>query len=354
MATPPKVIEWLLEEDNPPVRYLTLTRLLGRPDAASEVRRAKARLMDYGVTQQILKRAPEYLGDDHERACRKYNGKYWQLIFLGQFLADGRDHRIADGVRTTIARRDWVAPYGGQCLTANLLAAFMKLGYGDEPVVRDETDALAVRIVADHGLRCSAMAYSLLSRCSMAQPKILLCFAQVPPGDRSEAVRAAIDLLVRNLLDHEVFVYVPGRFKEWQDVLASLPKKADLPKGKTVLRCVEEKREQFLKKGGSGEPRAKAGWQKFGFPLHYNSDVLEAMYALASLGVPMTPKLARPLDLIRQKMSRDGTWILENSLNGKMLADVEVAGKPSKWLTYFGCFVLAHFSGSARQQPAQN
>ncbi len=344
MSTPPQVIDWLLEEDNPPVRYLTLTRLLGRSLASAEVRRTKARLMDYGPTQQILKRAADFWRDDQKRAYWKYTGKYWQLIFLGQFLADGRDRRLADGIKDTIARRDWIPPYGGQCLTANLLAAFTRLGHGDDPIVRDETEALARRIIDDGGVRCSAMAYSLLSRCYMAQPKLLLCFAQIPPKDRSAAVRNAIELLVRNLLDHHVLVYVPGRLKEWQDILARQPKKADLPEGKTVLRWVGEQRELFLKERGLGQPRAKPGWHKFGFPLHYNSDTLEAMYALASLDVPMTAGLETPLEAIRQKMSAAGTWVLETSLNGKMLAEVEVKGKPSKWLTYFGCFVLAHFA----------
>ncbi len=344
MIAAPKVINWLLEEDNPPVRYLTLTRLLGQSSASPEVRRAKARLMDYEITKQILRHASDFWADDQERAYWKYTGKYWQLIFLGQFLADGRDPRVADGVKATIAQRDWVTPSGGQCLTSNLLAAFMRLGYVDDPVVRDEIEALALRIIADGGLRCKAMAYSLLPQCYMAQPKILLCFAEVPPKERSAAIRRAINLVVKNLLDHEVLVYVPGRLREWQDILARQPKKGDLPKGKTVLRWVEEQRGQFLKKRGLGEPRAKSGWHRFGFPLHYNSDALEALYALASLGVPMTSKLEKPLDVVRKKMSAEGIWILENSLNGKMWVDVEAIGQPSKWLTFFGHFVLAHFT----------
>ncbi len=344
MTISPKVIEWLLAEDNPPVHYLTLTRLLEQPSGSDEVRRTKARLMDYEPTQRILKRAKGFLDDDHDRAYRKYTGKYWQLIFLGQFLADGTDRRIAAMVKSTIASHDWVMPFGGQCLTANLLAAFMRLGYAYDQVVRQETEALAERIVGDGGLRCGAMAYSLLPRCYMAQPKILLCFAQLPAKDRSRAVRAAVDLLVRNLLDHKVLVYVPGNFRGWQDVLARQPKKSDLPKGHTVLRWVEEQRRQFLLQRGLGEPRAKPGWHRFGFPLHYNSDTLEAMYALASVGTPMAPELEKPLEVVRQKMNPEGMWLLENSLNGKMLADVETTGKPSKWLTYFGSFVLNHFT----------
>ena len=55
-----EILNWLLEEDNPPVRLLTLTRLLGRPDTDPEVQDARAHLMDYSVTQGILAHADEF------------------------------------------------------------------------------------------------------------------------------------------------------------------------------------------------------------------------------------------------------------------------------------------------------
>lgn len=344
MRIPDKVVEWLLGGDNPPVRYLTLVNLLGKSPRSREVREARSRGMDYSVTREILRRAREFASEDDDRAYWKYTGKYWQVIFLGQFLADGKDHRIAGIVNGLLEKRGWISKSGGQCLTANILAALMRLGFGDHPVVREESEALAARILADGGIRCHAMDYSLLSRCHMAQPKLLHCFAQIPVGERSKAVRAAIDLLVANLVANEVFVYVPGRQKEWQEALEKAPKAADLPEGKTAKAWVREKREAFLAKGGLGARRPKPGWLRFGFPLHYNSDVLEAMVALALLGIPMQSGLEKPLRAIEEKRTPEGTWILENTLNGKMLADVEEKGKPSKWLTYFGHFVLDRFA----------
>jgi len=47
------------------------------------------------------------------------------------------------------------------------------------------------------------------------------------------------------------------------------------------------------------------------------------MHALAKAGSPMNKKLQDPLDNIIQKMTKDGKWILENSLKGKMWEDVE-------------------------------
>ncbi len=343
MQTPDQIVDWLLEDDNPPVCYLTLTNLLGKSARTSAVRQAKARLREYSVTQGILRHAKKFWKDDHRKAYWKYTGKYWQLIFLGHFLADGKDPRIAEGVDDILKRRQWVTKTGGHCLTANILAALRRLGYGAHPVVTEETEALAARVLEDKGIKCTAMDYSLLSRCYMAQPKLLLCFAQVDPKRRSPAVSSAVKLLVNNLLQNDVYVYVPGNRKAWEELLKQQPKRSAVPKGQTVKGWVGRQREQFLATKGLGKRQPKPGWLKFGFPLHYNSDVLEAMYALAALQTPMQPRLTKPLRAVKDKMAADGTWTLENSLNGKMLVDVERKGKPSKWLTYFAWYVLTHF-----------
>ena len=48
----------------------------------------------------------------------------------------------------------------------------------------------------------------------------------------------------------------------------------------------------------------------------------------------------KPLQLIRDKRTADGVWLLDNSYNGKMWADVEVKGQPSKWVTLRAARVL--------------
>ena len=337
-------IEWLLEADNPPVRYLVLRHLLGRREDDPEVLRASACLMDYHVTKGILAHAERIWGQPEGRAYTKYTGKYWQLIFLGHFLADGNDPRIRDGVEQILDGRGWIDHRGLQCLTANVLAALIRIGYAGHPVVMEHVNTLARRVERDRGAECAALSYSLLTRCHMAATKLLLCFLLVPPAARTTTVNAAIDVLVDTLLAHAVYRYVPSRRKEWQQVLSQSPKRADLPPGQTVLSWVGSQKQRFLREDGSGSRTAKQGWIKFGFPLHYNSDILESMYALAAAGVTMTPQLAEPLDIVKQKMTPHGNWIMENSLNGKMWVDVEQKGKPSKWLTYFGLRVTDHFA----------
>jgi hypothetical protein len=341
----PDVTDWLLQEDNPPVRYLALTRLLGAGPGSAEVRETGARLMEYGPTKRILSEADEFLGHDDEASYAKYTGLYWQAIFLGWFLADRKDDRVARLCDRLVERRSWVRAMGLHCLTSNLLAALTRMGYGDHPVVREEREALAARILRQEGLDCRAMDYSLLPRCFMAQPKALLCFAEVPPKKRPRSVRAAVDLLARRIVETEVFVYLPEHRKQWADVLARKPAKGDTAPGGTVGAWVAERKKEFLAKVGPGRREPKPGWLRLGFPLNYNSDVLEALYALTLAGAPADARLSRALDVVRSKRTPDGRWVMENSLNGKMRADVEAKGKPSKWLTFFALTVLRHFGG---------
>jgi hypothetical protein len=344
-TTPESALKWLLEEDNQPVRYLTLTHLLDRPPSDPEVKKAEAACRAYAPTRTILSQYSEYRDDDRNAAYRKYSGRYWQIIFLGQFRADNKDARVRELAERLIESGDWrLIPHGGQCLTANLLSALSLLGYGDHPAVKEATIGLAERIVKDKGIDCEVMEYSLLTRCYMAQPKLLLCFGSNSSVRDHPSVSTAVDLIAKNMTAHCINVYVPGNKDKWLKVLAKKPDKAKL-KGMTVRSWMRDQKKKFLSDTGPGEPKAKPGWLKFGFPLHYNSDLLEALYAIALCGAPARKKPDAPLDILRSKMGGDGRLIMENSLNGKMRADVESVGKPSKWLTYRAWYTLRHFEG---------
>jgi len=86
--------------------------------------------------------------------------------------------------------------------------------------------------------------------------------------------------------------------------------------------------------------RVSSTWFKFGFPLSYWSDVLEVTAVLVDLGYGHDPRLTPALRLILGKQDERGRWSLENALNGKMWADVEQKGRPSKWVTLRALRVL--------------
>ncbi len=87
--------DWLLEESNPSVRYLTLTTILDRKESHPEVKRAKADIMRTGIVPRILDRQKHGSWNTPGRFYRdKYKGTAWQLILLAALEADGGDRRI--------------------------------------------------------------------------------------------------------------------------------------------------------------------------------------------------------------------------------------------------------------------
>ena len=338
-----RVLSWLLQEDNPPVRLLTLTRILKHPETDAEVQSTKARLMDYSVTRGILEYSDE-IWQSGPRSFWSYKGKHWNTVYLGHFLADGHDQRIAEGVQELLKQRR--SPDRFCCMTACMLRAFRRLGYGDHPSVIESTEVLAQRFLDNEGIVCPGMNNSLLGRCYVALPKLLLCFGEVPPGQRSPAIREVIARITRTIVDNQVYIYRPGNRKAWDALRPRSRKHSDYPEGETPESYRDKAKARFLAEHGVGEPEPNKSWTRFGFPLNYNSDVPEAMYALANVDTPMSPALEKPLQVIRDKRGTDGLWRLDKSLNGQMWADVEVKGQPSKWITYFAMVVVDHFSAS--------
>ena len=104
----------------------------------------------------------------------------------------------------------------------------------------------------------------------------------------------------------------------------------------------EAVRERFLAEHSPLVYGDKSGWLRFGYPLSYNSDALEALVALAAVRETRRPEYEPALEAVAAA-AENGRWAMRNTLNGKMWADVETKGRPSKWLTLRALQVLDHF-----------
>ncbi|NLZ14540.1 MAG: nitrogen fixation protein NifH, partial [Thermotogaceae bacterium] len=81
---------WLLEEENPSVRYFTLKDIQDKPGPDPEVQQAKRDIMQFGIVPNILhkQREPEYLKTYPKFYTNKYKGLVWQLIVLAEMGAE--------------------------------------------------------------------------------------------------------------------------------------------------------------------------------------------------------------------------------------------------------------------------
>jgi len=342
---PAETREWLAGDDNPAVAVLVRRHLFGEPDSA-ELTGLWARRNDHAPVSRILGlMQPDGSWAPPARDYQKYAGSLWQVHFLGELYASGDDERVQAAARYAFSRQlpdgSWSAtnmrPAGSiTCLTANVGRALARMGWAQDGRV---VAALAYCANLYRELGCvdcrSGREYQLNGYCHMLTPKVLLFLGEVPRELWPDGAEELRDACIAALRDKEVFRCLPEESREFQDAIWSVP-----ASGRRAVR------ERFLAKHPRLHHKEKPGWLRFGFPLSYNSDALEALLALAGAGEPRRAEYEPALDLVASAADAQMRWPLRTTFNGKMLADVEEKGWPSKWLTWRALRVLEAFSRS--------
>jgi len=342
MDIPAETLDWLLQPDNPAVAVLTRRTLLHEPDDDATAA-LWARRNEYAPVAAIL-------GAQHEdgswdvpgRDYQKYGGSLWQIVFLGELWANGDDERVQRGADYAFSRQKpdggWSAnpkaSYDMPCLTANVGRGLARMGWA-----HDERVVSGLAYIADTYQRlgylgCSDMSpMSLNGYCHMLAPKVLLFLGEVPHELWPEGAEELKEACVDALRDKQVFRSLPAEFKEFQAEVWPAP-----------ARERPAARERFLAEHQPLHYGDKPGWLRFGFPLSYNSDVLEALVSLVAVGETRRAEYEPAIEAVRDTADNAMRWTMRNSFNGKMLADVEKKGQPSRWLTLRALQVLDHFS----------
>jgi len=326
-------LSWLLEPDaaNPGVRFFALTDLLDRPCTDPEVQAAQAAVMESGPAPAILNaQNPDgWWCKPGAGYGPKYRSTVWSVTFLAMLGADGGDPRVRAGCAYVLDHSRAPAPYGGfsaggpsgmiQCLEGNLAAALLDLGWLGDPRLDEAIDWLARSITGEGiapaaeakaapryyrsgnsapGFVCAAQNHL---PCAWGAVKAMLALGKIPAAKRTAAVQKAIAAGVDFLLSRD-------------------PATADYPMWVST--------------------KPSESWFRFGYPLAYVTDVLQNLEVLTALGYGGDPRLRRAADLVLSKRQKDGRWLMKYTYNGKMWADIETPGQPSKWVTLRALRVL--------------
>jgi hypothetical protein len=349
LDVPRTTFDWLTAEDNPAVAVMT-RRLFGEPPSP-ELDALWARRNEYEpVTHVLAAMRDDGSWAEQSQNYRKYTGSLWQIHFLGELHASGDDERVKraadhafsqqldDGSFSMLRKQP---SRSVQCLTANVARALARLGYArDERIVA--ALGYVVAMARERGVSVCAIGlgdYSLNGYCHMLAPKLLLFLAEVPKELWPDGAAELRDGLVARLREKSVYRCLPDGAREFGEAVFNLK-----PAEAAAFR------ERYLAEHAPLTYGPKPGWLRFGYPLSYNSDVLEALCSLAAVGEPMRDEYAEALAVVRDAADTDMRWTLRNSFNGKMLADVEKKGQPSKWLTLRALEVLQHFGETATSE----
>jgi hypothetical protein len=81
-------------------------------------------------------------------------------------------------------------------------------------------------------------------------------------------------------------------------------------------------------------------WLKLSFPWFYGYNILRGLDVLTKLGYVNDERLSDAIEVLLQKRQSSGAWILESAPTRRMHVNIEVKGKPSKWITLMALRVL--------------
>ena len=320
-------IDWLLEDDNPSVKYYTLIDLLGKPVNEKDVLTAKEQIMKTGVVPKILEKQESdgYWGIPEKFYRDKYKGTVWTLMVLAELFADGNDKRIKNscefilnysqdklsgGFSYDITKKGGGLPSGViPCLTGNMVWSLIRLGHLDDPRIQKGIQWITKYQRFDDGIQDLPKNWLYKSRkacfskhsCHMGAVKTLKALAEIPTNKRSSDVKNTINQAVKYFLIHHIY-----------------KKSHDLSK------------------------ISKPGWLRLGFPLMYQTDILEILDILTRLGIK-DERMQDAIDIIVTKQDEQGRWILENTFNGRFITNIETKGRSSKWVTLNALRVLKKY-----------
>jgi len=328
------VVAWLLEPDDPAVRYTALTDLLYRPQDDPDVTDARSSLMRTGPVAELLalQRADGSWGDSRRFYTAKYTGTVWSLLLLAELAADPAhpgvrraaefifahsQHPESGGFSMESSNKTGTGLASGTipCLTGNMVYSLIRLGYLEDTRLWQAIDWIVRWQRADDGVDAPPQD-PITSRfpmcwgrhsCHMGVAKTLKALAAIPEARRTPAVRLKIDQLTEYFLIHHLH-------RKSHDLAST----------------------------------AKPGWLKPGFPLMYQTDNLELLGLFAQLRM-WDARLQEAMDLLLARRLPDGRWKLENTFNGKMNVLIEQKGEPSKWITLKAMLILERFEKLSQQ-----
>jgi hypothetical protein len=327
-------LSWLLESDNPGVRYLALRDLFDLSPDDKKLKTARKLAHKDGPIAHILSRMNEdgYWQRPGTGYGPKYKSTVWALLLLAQLGASVKeDKRIGLACKYYLDHALSPGPLGGQisamtnnspsgtvdCLQGNMLWSLMELGCND-PRMASAYEWMA-RTVTGEGVapmkekhapvryfagKCGptfACGANNKLPCAWGGVKVLLALSQVPAEKRSDLIQRAIEQAV------EFFFNVD-------------PSTANYPNGWAA--------------------KPSGNWWKFGFPVFYVTDILQIAEALVALGFGKDPRLTNTLELIRSKQDEAGRWLLEYNYDGKTWMRFGKMKEPNEWVTLRALRVL--------------
>ena len=310
----PSVVDWLLEENEPSVRYLTLTSLLGHPTDSLDAKNAKAKIAKSDRVMALF----DGQQADGGFGCHPYEkwiGAHWRLPYLAELALPQSDKRASKAIENVLAwltgdhHKKHIRLLNGltrRCASqeGNALIACCHFGLAGDPRVTYLVDSLIAWQWPDGGWNCDKT---------------------------KEAHHSSF---------HESVIPMRGLVAYH---LATGHKQSLVAAKKTGEFMLRHRLFRSESTGAIIEPK----WLCLHYPMYWHYDILQGLSSILELGKIKDPRTAAALDIIEQKRLPDGRWKTDGyywkSINSKGPYRSPVdwwRGQPNKMLTLNALLVL--------------
>ncbi len=307
MEIVPGIREWLLEPEDPSVRWRTLTCLLERGADDPEVVQARAAIPDSKPVSRILAkmqpdgtwlqrnpRTREMLGGGVEYGA--FATTHFCLAYLAELGLDRTHLQVAKAAERYLALQapdgDWYLHLS--CLLGYNVRTFTLLGYRDDPRVQRAIDLLLETEREDGGYLCD-----LHEKKKYKTRPVKSC------------VRGAVKVLL---------------------ALAELPEYWDHPRCRQLV-------DYFLRRGGifrSTDPGrlVNADMERATFPIIWRANTWEILHALSKMGHGRDERLHAAWEVLERQADASGRYLLDWTPAQSPWKFGE-RGEVNKWITLY-------------------
>ena len=161
------VVNWLMESENPSVRYRTMTELLDKPTEDSEVQDSKNQISDSVPVKTLLDsmlpegywlqknpRTGEILGKDLKYGA--FGTTHFVLSYLAELGLEKNNPKVAKAVERYLSLQKEDGDFYGHfsCLIGFNIRTFLVLGYKENQRVSRSIDLLLNTNRSDGGYLC--------------------------------------------------------------------------------------------------------------------------------------------------------------------------------------------------------
>lgn len=334
----PELCRRLAVHPSPLLRRQFLLRIETVPEDAS----ALCRLQSQGLkTEPLLSTLSHrdaggwWYSDNAGGTYKKYEGTVWSLLFAAELGAPADEKGLREACLHFMDRcysaKSGAFESGGRasmniaCFVAHACYFLTHFGFDKDERVVSAFRWLARSVGRDGGMQCFVMDSCLNPTCTMAIPKVLKAASILTPAKRKALLGKSLDQMIQRLLDVDIDGYQPVETSEWNRWIAGKPI-AEIRQAKTRWKL-------------SGDLKRKSSWMRFQFPLHYDSDLLEALIFLGRLKVKANPVLKSAARRIVDAKAGDG-WRAGRSLRGKLWADLPFE---DDWITLRALEALSYY-----------